>query len=113
MRPKQLYLALCVAGAVIPSIAFLPWLAEHGLDFDLMLRDLFANRVSAFFALDVIVSAVIVVCFAIVERNALKLQLWWAPVVGVLLAGVSFGLPLLLYLRQVQQEKSDGSEKMS
>ena len=97
---KHLYLALCVAGAVVPYIALAPWLADHGLDVPLLARELFANRVSAFFGLDVIVSALVVFVFAYAERHRLR-QRWWMPVAGVVLVGVSLGLPLLLYLREV------------
>ena len=104
MKRKHLYLALCVAGAVIPYAALVPWLAQHGLDVPLLVRELFANRVGAFFGLDVIVSAMVVFVFVYAERHRLKRR-WWLPVAGVLLVGVSLGLPLLLYLREVANEK--------
>ena len=103
---KHLYLALAIAGAVIPSIAIVPWLAEHGLDLPLLVRELFANRVSAFFGLDVVVSALVVFVFAYAERRRLRRR-WWMPVAGVLLVGVSLGLPLLLYLREVASSSAE------
>jgi hypothetical protein len=60
---------------------------------------LFANRISAFFGADVIVSALVVFVLTGFERKRLG-GTWWLPVVAVLLAGVSAGLPLLLYLRE-------------
>lgn len=97
MKLKTLYLLLSLLGAVLPLAAFLPWLLEHGLDFRLLFADLFANRVSAFFGLDVVVSAIVVIVFAWCER---RLRLWWLPVLATLSVGVSLGLPLLLYLRE-------------
>jgi Terpene cyclase DEP1 len=99
---KHVYLALCIAGAVVPYIALGPWIAEHGLDLPRMMRELFVNRVSAFFGLDVIISALVVCVFAYAERRRLRRR-WWMPVAGVVLVGVSLGLPLLLYLREVAQ----------
>ena len=31
MKPKGLYLALCVAGTILPYTQFIPFLREHGL----------------------------------------------------------------------------------
>ena len=101
---RTIYLVLCIAGAAIPLIALVPWLMEHGLDVPLLAHELFANRVSAFFGLDVIVSAVVVLVFAYVERERVKL--WWLPIVATLCVGVSLGLPLLLYLREVEKLQS-------
>src|SRR5207249_9298218 len=99
MKPKSLYLLLCVLGAAIPYLEFLPWFSEHGINLPLFLQELFAGRVSAFFGLDVLIAAVVVAVFAYVERGRLRLRLWWLPIMAVLCVGVSLGLPLLLYLR--------------
>jgi hypothetical protein len=69
MKPKTIYLALCFFGAVLPYWQFVPWVAEHGLNLRLMLGELFANRISAFFGLDVIVSAVVLLVFVRVESR--------------------------------------------
>ena len=65
----------------------------------LLLKQLFANRISAFFAMDVIVSSVVVFAFVRSERSRLGNK-WWLPLVAVLTVGVSLGLPLALYLRE-------------
>jgi len=98
MNARRVYLLLFLAGVVIPYLEFGPWVAEHGLNLRLMIEQLFANRIGAFFGADVALSAVAVFVFAGVERRRIG-GLWWLPVVAVLLAGVSAGLPLLLYLR--------------
>ncbi len=103
MRPKAAFLLLAVIGAVIPYMYFVPWLSEHGLNLPLFLDQLHANQVSDFFAADVMVSAIVVVVFLIFERRSLGSR-WWLPVVGLLLFGVSVGLPLLLYLREAGHE---------
>ena len=106
MKPKNVYLILCVAGLVIPSVEFAPWVAEHGLNLRLMFAELFSTRIGGFFGLDVIVSAVVVFCFVRSERNHMKT--WWLPIVATLLGGVSVGLPLALYLREASRE-TDGA----
>ena len=67
MKLRHRYLALCVVGTVLPYWKFLPWLRENGLDLPLFARELFVNRISFSFAMDVLVSAVVVCIFAGVE----------------------------------------------
>jgi hypothetical protein len=94
---KNLYLALCIPGAALPLWQFVPWVRVHGLDARLFVAELFANRISSFFAMDVIVSAAVVIVFALSEK---QLRHRWAPIAATLLVGGSLGLPLLLYLRE-------------
>ena len=97
---------LCVVGFAAPYAAFIPWLAEHGLNGRLFLQHLFANRISAFFALDVVVSALVLLRFSALESRRLGLQGRWIVLAATLLVGVSLGLPLLLYFRERQLEQA-------
>jgi len=54
MRLRHVYLGLCVLGVVVPYSQFIPWLLQYGLDMDLFMRELFATRIGAFFAFDVV-----------------------------------------------------------
>jgi hypothetical protein len=99
VRPKHVYLLLCIVGVVLPYWQFVPWVIENGLNLRLMFEQLFANRISAFFGMDVLVSAVVVCVFSRMERAVLGWRRW-LPVLAVLTVGVSLGLPLLLYLRE-------------
>ncbi len=58
MKPKTIYLALCLIGLLLPYSQFVPWVLQHGLNFRLFAAELFANRIGAFFGMDVVVSAV-------------------------------------------------------
>jgi uncharacterized protein DUF2834 len=109
MKPKAAYLALAVLGAVLPYWKFVAWLAEHGLSSALFFQELFVNRISTFFAMDVIVSAVVLIRFIRVESFRLDIRKWWIPVAGTLAVGVSFGLPLFLYMRERKLEASADS----
>ena len=106
MKTRHFYLACSVLGLLLPYSVFLPWLLEHGLDFALFVRELFVNRISAFFAVDVIVSAIVLIWFIQSEGKRLRVRLLWLPTVGTLLAGVSFGFPLFLFLRQVTLDRT-------
>ena len=96
---KLLYGVLAALGAILPLSAFVPWVVAHGFAPGLFVQELFANRISAFFGLDAIVTGIVVLCFAYAEAKSRRLRRPWLPVVGTLLVGASFGLPLLLLLR--------------
>ena len=104
MKPKALYLLLCVAGTVLPWSQFLPFLRENGLDLRLFLEQLLSNRIGAFFAWDVIVSSVVLWVFVFVEGRHAGVRHLWAPIAANLAVGVSLGLPLFLYLRERRRE---------
>ena len=70
------------------------------------MRDLFANRISAFFGMDVVVSAIVLISFIQTEGKRLAMRFLWLPMLSVFLVGVSLGLPLFLYLRQLQLDSS-------
>jgi Terpene cyclase DEP1 len=106
MNRKNIYLFLCVLGVLLPYSQFIPWLIENGLNVPLFIRQLFANRISGFFGLDVLVSAVVLVRFFREEGKRLGMRLLWLPIVGLCAVGVSFGLPLFLYLREYSLEGS-------
>ena len=99
MKARHFYLICCVLGLILPYSQLVPWLLEHGLNITLFYRELFANRISAFFGIDVFVSAIVVFIFIAFERSRLG-SAWWLPAAAVLTVGVSLGLPLLLYLRE-------------
>ena len=100
MPRKFLYLALFVVGVVVPNLSFVPWVMDHGFDISLMVEELFANRISAFFGLDVIVSAIVLWVFIAIESPRVGVRHAWAAVVASLAIGVSAGLPLFLFLRE-------------
>lgn len=106
MKLRSLYLTFALIGLILPYSQFIPWIVEHhALNMPLFLGDLFANRISAFFAMDVIISAIVLISFIQTEGKRLKMQLLWLPTVAVLLVGVSLGLPLFLYLRQIELDR--------
>lgn len=106
MKPKNRFLLLCILGTVLPYWQFVTWLSENGLDGRLFFHQLFANRISTFFVLDVLVSAVVLFALVRYERRQLDPKWWWLPLVAVVTVGVSLGLPLFLYLREVHKESS-------
>jgi hypothetical protein len=97
---QYFYLALCVLGIALPCSQLFPFLAEHGLDVPLMIEQLFANRISGFFGLDVIVSSIVLWVLVITEGRRQQMKHLWVYIICNLVAGLSLGLPLFLYMRE-------------
>jgi hypothetical protein len=102
MKPKILYLLLCLLGTILPYLFLVPFLREHGLDLRSVYEQLFANRISSFFGMDVIVASICLWIFVYFEGRRARVRHLWAPVVASLTVGVSLGLPLFLYLREAR-----------
>jgi uncharacterized protein DUF2834 len=106
MNTKTMYLALCIAGTLLPYSQFVPFLLEHGLDVRLFVEQLFATRIGGFFGLDAIVSSVVLWVFVIVDGRRAGMKRLWAPIAANLAVGVSLGLPLFLYIREASMGRS-------
>jgi hypothetical protein len=113
MKLKTVYLALCVLGVVLPYWQLGPWLAANGLDLPLLVEQLFASRVGAFFGMDVVVSAVALMVFSGSESVRQGIPGRWLTLAAVLVVGVSLGLPLFLYLRERKLEQDGARAKTS
>jgi len=62
MKLKDFYLLLCFAGLALPYSQLIPWLLEHR-SLATFIPDMLANRISAFFVADVVVSAAVLLAF--------------------------------------------------
>lgn len=78
---------------------------QHGMNLPLFVRELFANRISAFLGMDVLVSALVLILFMRIESARQNIRRRWLPVLALLTVGVSLGLPLFLYLRESRLEQ--------
>ena len=108
MKPRTLYLWLCVAGTALPYSQLVPFLREHGPDVRLLFEQLFSNRGGGFFGLDVIVSAAVLFVLVLTEGRRAGVRHLWVPVAATLMVGVSLGLPLFLYMREARIETKEG-----
>ena len=106
MRPKTIYLVLCVLGTVLPCSQLFIFLRDHGLNLRLFFAQLFSTPVGGFFGLDVIVSSLVLWVLVFFEGRRLGIGQLWSPIAANLLVGVSLGLPLFLYLRERRLEQT-------
>jgi hypothetical protein len=100
MTLKTTYLVLCIVGTVLPLWQVSPWLMENGLNVSLFVDHMFPNAVAGAFSIDVLVSTVVLWVFVLTEGSRQRVPHLWAPLAANILAGVSSGLPLFLYLRE-------------
>ncbi len=106
MKIKYIYLVLCIFGFILPCSQLIPLILEQGFSINIF-DQLFANRVSTLFALDLFVTATTFVVFAIYEGLKIKLKHLWIPFAATFLVGASLGFPLFLYLREITLEKNN------
>ena len=99
---KKVYALLCVLGFVLPYYFFVPFVSSNGLNLPLFVSQLFANQISAFFAADVVVSSLALWALVYHETRQRRIPLWWLCLVANLAVGVSLGLPLFLWLREIE-----------
>jgi hypothetical protein len=83
------YLILCILGIALPYSQFIPFLLENGLDLECFFEQLFINRISAFFGMDVLVSSLALWTFVWSECSRLKMKNLWVYITSNLLVGVS------------------------
>ena len=106
---KTFYATCVVFGTILPYSQLVVWLAAHGADVRSLLQAITSNPVSAFAWLDVLVSAIVLLAFIIVEGRRLAIRRLWLPIVGTLTVGVSCGLPLFLLIREQQLQPRNGN----
>ncbi|WP_428739291.1 DUF2834 domain-containing protein [Sulfurimonas sp.] len=102
---KNIYLLASILGFVLPYALFLSWLSEHGFDIALFFDEIFSSKLSLFAWADVFISALVLIAFIIYDGKRLSMQKLWLPIVATLSVGVSFGLPLFLYMKEIHTSK--------
>jgi len=98
---KYLFLALAVAGIILPMSQFIPASLDGEFTVGGMFDAMFASRTIAGVSLDFTVVVVTAIVFGAFEAFRLRIRLAWIPLVGSFLIGASFGLPFFLYLREL------------
>ena len=100
---KNLYLTFASIGLVVPYYFLFQFLSANGFDIPLLVGELFANHVSTFFAVDLIISIIVFWIWMVAETNRLQMKNSWLYILASLIVGLSFALPLFLYVRESRQ----------
>lgn len=95
----SIYLVLSILGFVLPCSQLIPFFASNGFDLSLLWSQLFINQVSSAFALDLFVSSLVFWILVFKEGTRLNLKFLGVYVLFNLIIGLSFALPLFLWVR--------------
>ena len=104
MSRKNVYLVLALIGLVAPYWFLFQFLTANGLNISLLIQQLFANSISTFFAVDLILSIVVFWIYMVSEANKLHMKNAGLYILSSLTVGLSFALPLFLYFRERKLE---------
>ena len=97
--PRLFYLLLTFAGLVFPWYFFISFLVENGVDLILFRQQLFANHISTFFAIDLIITAIVMLVFLYTTDRQRANSRWHLFALATIAIGPSFSIPLYLYSR--------------
>jgi hypothetical protein len=110
---KNIYLILAILGFVIPYYFLVRFLIEQGsyiplFNIPLLVSQLFVNDISAFFAVDLIISTIVFWVWLVAETGRLQMNNSWVYILASLTVGLSFALPLFLYFREDRLQPVEG-----
>ena len=97
---KRMYFTLAFFGFVVPYYFFIRFLIRYGFDPVEMGNRLFTNDISTFFAVNLIMAALVFLLFSYFNSRKLAMKYWWIYLLATLLVGPSFSLPLYLAIRE-------------
>ena len=106
---KSLYLLLVIIGIIAPWSFLLQFFMQNGFSIKLLIQKEFDNYAAAGFGTDLVISALVFLCFTFFELKRLglsrsRLLIYIIATVGI---GLSCGLPLFLYFREGVLEGKD------
>jgi hypothetical protein len=107
MHGRQRWLVLAILGAVVPLGLFGVFLAQDGFDLGEMVDQLSAPVALAVLA-DLTISSVVFWLWMWPRARTETGRSPWLFLVGNLLVGLSFALPLFLYFRSRDEARADG-----
>lgn len=96
---RILWLILCLVGVILPMRYFLPWLSANHWDIGGMVDAWHANDASSGLVWDLTIAALTLTVWIVWECRSRRDWLGLVAVPATYLVGVSFGLPLYLFLR--------------
>ena len=96
---RMLWAALAVGGAILPWLYFGPWLVENGWDLGLMIEVWNANDATTGLVYDLTWAWGVLTLWVLIECLPRRDWLGLLAIPAGVMVGVSFALPLYLFLR--------------
>lgn len=108
MSMKRFYMAAIIVGAALPIYFFGVYFAENGFGLQNLLGAVFANNAATGLGADLLVSAAAALVFILHDAAKRGLRHAWLFVPATFLIGLSFALPLYLYIRESRADVRRG-----
>ena len=105
---KWVFLCGAIIGAALPLGFLAQFFMANGFDAVSFWRQLSENNVAMFFAMDVVVSAVMLWTLVFTEGRRQRMDHLWVYVLCTCLVGVSLALPLFLFFRERKLSSAPG-----
>jgi hypothetical protein len=102
---RQVYAILAAIGLIVPYAVFGWFLATYGFDLPLIVDQLFDNHILLAFAADLTISIIVFWVYLHRESRRYQIENWWLFVVASIVIGLSFALPLFLYVREPRLDR--------
>ena len=101
---RWLYLALAIAGAILPTLSNIDFAISYGPGFDIAKFISMANINPAAQSLsrDLFISASAVTIWIVSESKRLKMRNLWLVIISTFTIAFAFAAPLFLYLRELR-----------
>jgi len=97
---ERLLLALTVIGFVVPNAMVVAFVARHGLDVRLYLRDWVATLPAAQLTADLGICCLAFLGWTAWDGPRSGVRRWWVGLPATALVGLCFAIPLYLLLRE-------------
>lgn len=99
---KTIYLTLTVIGFILPYYFVFKFYTANEMTTSAALAQLVSTDWGALFVADLTISVFAAWTFIYNEAKRLKMKYWWVYPIATLMVGLSFALPLFLYVRERQ-----------
>jgi hypothetical protein len=99
---KNVFLALAILGFIVPLYFIYRFMSISGVNFAVLMQQVFANNASTAFVADLTISIIVFWIYMFAEANRLQMKNAWLYFLASSLIGLSFALPLFLYFRERQ-----------
>jgi len=101
---KTYWCVCCLVGIVVPYWFALPFFVIHGPNFGLFVNEIFATRISSFFAADLTLASVMFLSWSRRDAQKRGVSGWWLVLLANLVVGLSLALPLYMLKRMEAPE---------
>ncbi len=99
----RFWLLMTLVGTVVPYVFFVPWAIEHDFNIPLLFVQNSETLADRFFTADLILTGLCFLIYIIARERRRHVPCYGLAIAGLLLVGISCGLPLYYFLEERQR----------